>query len=708
MTAGTSSIEKRWAAFGGGALAALVAPWLAHIAGVPLPPLLARLMVLAAAGLALFAVGGATLAEVRAREPERRRAIWLLLLLVAISFVLRFVGLAFELIDHFHNDEGIFLETANLINGGQLLPEHFHYPHLLYYLSAIVLWVQGLFPEVTSSLLELLYGIEEKGVQPLSLRCLTAALGALTTVPVFLAARRLGGLVAGALAGALIALSPVYNEVAHLAISDVPSGFFAAMTVMFAARLLDGESLGDYLLAGVASGLAAASKYPAGVSALAIVATWIYWRIRQRDFNAWLVWSGAASIATVVAVVPAILFRFDQVLVGSDAPDIMFGFRQYARGGWIGVVVDSNAGYYLRGLADAFGLPALVAGLAGLPLLATRLRWRTLAVLAYPLVFVALLVSMSMVVKRNLQPVLPAAAVVLGIGLSAWPALAARRRPAGQRWVVAGMVLLLVPTAFGVVAWDVSRTRPGTRQLALDWVEANIPHGAGVVKEAYTPDLHPRRYAVRQSRYVARLEVDEILDPRWDFLMLARNAHLRFLSPDRRFKEHHEVMAKRYERLFELELVETFEPGPFRTGPALSIYRVEPDEPVYSTGRQFGVSDITWTSDPALVAEGKKLAFTRRGQSAMFKQYFEPGEYRVAVNPQPAGVQAWLVVVTPNNREIAEIELERGSHITLPDRGKYLLRVFLSPGGVLRRFTVAQVGESVSDGLVEPPQADGL
>ncbi len=673
----------------------MLVSWALAVAGINVPRPLAQVAVLTALGAALAVVIVRTAAALRSEDRERRLAGYALLALVGVSIALRLTGLGFELTDHFHNDEGVFLETAREINGGDPLPVHFHYPHLLYYLSALALWIQGLFPAVLGGLGSSLLGVGLDGLDPLTLRLLAASLGALTTVPVFFAARRAAGLTAGILAGALITLSPVYNEVAHLAISDVPAGFFAALTVMLAAHLLERESLSGYLLAGVAAGLAAASKYPAGMSALAIVAVWTYWRLRRRDLNPLLVWSGLASIATVLAVMPALWLRSESVVVGQGAPDILFGFRQYAQYGWIGVVKGSNTAYYLRGLASGLGLPALVAGLAGIFFLAPRERTRSLALLVYPVLFLTLLISMSMVVKRNLQPVLPAVAVVLGVGISAWPAVLERRLGAGRVWVALLVAICLVPPAVLSVAWDISRVRPGTRELALEWIDANVPEGSGFVKEAYTPQLHARRFVWQQVRYVARLELERILDPRWDYLLLARNAHQRFLDPERRFQPHHEVIAGRYERLFELELVQRFQPGMLRSGPDLLIYRLEPEAIEYATSRRFGVADVTWYSDPALRPRQPQapVSFTRRGLSVLFKQHFEAGDYRVRVNPQPAGVTAWLYLVTRDNEEVAEIELGPESTISLPRRDKYFFRVFLSAGGELRHLVIEPLSD---------------
>ncbi len=677
--------------------AALIA-WLLDSAGWGVPVWLSRALVLWTGGWISVGLIVRFRRRIRSDDPETRAAAWVLLGLTALAFVARYVGLDFELTTHFHNDEGIFLKVAREIRGGDLLPTEFHYPHLLYYLSAVSLWIGELFPAASARLAGWAYGVPPQELAPLLLRVTTAALGALTTVPVFLAGRRIAGLWAALFAGGLIALSPTYNEVSQLAISDVPSGFFAALTLAFVARLVEREALRDYLLAGAAAALAAASKYPAGMSAVAIIGAWVYWRLRRRDFNALLLWSGLASIATLLAVMPALWLRFESVFGRPGDADILFGYRQYAGRGWIGVVADSNVSYYVAGLASAFGIAAVLLGTVGLLLLRSESRRRALVLAVFPVVFLGLLLAMNVVVKRNLQPLLPAAAIVLGAGLAAWP-------PRIERWgdrrkALVLCALFLGQPAFETLAWDIGRVRAGTRELALEWIEENIPQGAAFVKEAYTPTLHFRRYTWTQVRYAARLTLAEIRHPRWDYLLLARNAHLRFLDPEKRLHPHHEVFARRYETLFEeLELVRRFRPGTFRLGPDLLLYRLDPERPSYLGKRTFAAREAAHLSDPALEPRGDRssIRFSRNGQSAVFKDYFEAGRYRVSIDPQPPGVEGWLYAVTRDNREVAEMPLSWPSfEIALDRPEKLFLRVFLSPGGELRTLELTRLAGAVA------------
>ncbi|MCZ6507021.1 MAG: glycosyltransferase family 39 protein, partial [Acidobacteria bacterium] len=329
---GSVASGRRLGWLGGGLSVVAVLLWLTDVSGVGLPRPLSRAIVL----VWLLSLA-ALLVRWLQRSWYRDGARWQGLLLpglLLVSLVVRLVGLGWEAGAGYYRDEGIYRAAAVLINEGELLPESFIYGHLLYYLAAFALWLQSLFPELVAGIGRTVFraGSDEQVIS-IVLRSVSATLGALTTLPVFLIARRLAGTLAAITAALLIIFSMLYNEVTHLLISDVPSAFFATLCLLFVARLIDREKRSDYLWAGICAGLAAASKYPAGVVAIGIVAAWLRWRISERRWSWDLLWAGLVSIATVLAVMPAFLAYWGDAF-SNEGRDIFFGFRQYGRGGW--------------------------------------------------------------------------------------------------------------------------------------------------------------------------------------------------------------------------------------------------------------------------------------------------------------------------------------------------------------------------------------
>ena len=611
----------------------------------------------------------------------------ILLALVICSVALNLIGIDFEVSGRYYRDEGIYYAAAEDLNQGRLLPESFIYGHFPYYVYAVALWVQSLFPQAIGWLTNLLYGThKEVEVSWLLLRSINAGMGALTTIPVFVIGFRVAGLMAGSLGALLIIFSPIYTEISRLIISDVPSAFFATLSLMFVSFLIKEERWAPYLLAGVAAGLAAASKYPAGVVVVAIVAIWSYWRLRKRDWSWTLVGSGLVSLATFLMVMPAIWAHSGNVFVG-QGKDMLFGLRQYGRGGWIGVMPGSNIGWYGKQLLTSFGLPALLLGVTGWPWLSRESKRRYGLMLAFPVVFLVLLAMMSMVVKRNLLPVLPALAALLGIGAAGWTQLVerrlGRRHAASFRWFAtasAGLLVLALPlvrTGMQTTAF----ARSSTRDQASDWIQQNVPWGARFIQESYTPHLHFKKYPSRKSRFAARIPLEEIQRAEWDYLLLAQNAYGRFIDPDNWAKPHHEVYANRYEQMLAFDLAADFPPTGWRQGPYVRLFKIDPPNLEYSTAKR-----VDFDPEPYL--------FPKEGAFLLLKEYLASGSYEMRVETEPPATEGSVRIVTRENQAVGEFPLtDKATRVQLAWNAKYFLYLYFPNQTRLRWLEIQQAGD---------------
>jgi 4-amino-4-deoxy-L-arabinose transferase-like glycosyltransferase len=492
---------------------------------------------------------------------------WLLPALLVLALAVRFAGLGHEVEGRYYRDEGTYYHHATKILAGEVFRPTFVYPHFLYYADALVLLLAGWMPGAARAF-GALYGVSDPlALSWLLLRALVALAGAFTVWPVFRIGERLLSPWAGALGGLFVIFSPLYNSGSHLNTCDVPAAFFATLSLAFVARLVseDKERLRDYLVAGAAAGLAAASKYPAGVVAVAIFAAWIY---RRSWKPGKLLAAAGASIAAFLACMPS-LWVFPQIAF-SGGRGILFGVRQYGKGGWLGVVPESRTQFYLDNLTASFGIAAVLLGVIGLGLLGRsdrEARKRILALLPFPLLYLGLLIAMHMVVKRNLYPVLPALAAFLGAGCAVWL----------HRWRLAGgvlVVLALAQPAAETVRQDLALSRPSTREVAAAWIRGHLPPGTALLKEEYTPHFPDGTFRVLHRRFATRLTLAQIRASQ-EYVLLADTSYGRFLQPEALTKTHHHELADRYrEILSSWELVEEWKPGPLRLGPTLRLYRV--------------------------------------------------------------------------------------------------------------------------------------
>jgi len=202
-------------------------------------------------------------------------------ILVVIALSLRLWGITWALPDErhiltYHPDEGVNL-FSGVLEGGRARPhidlQFYNYGGLYFYLwqGAVAAnraygFVQRPDPAQPSVL-----ATQTFGAMILTGRLMTAVMGALTVWAIWAVGRRLFGDRTGITAGLLYAIAPAAVVHAHYATVDVPATLFVTLALIYAARILELATWRNVALAGLFSGLAAATKYNCGLVLLAPV-----------------------------------------------------------------------------------------------------------------------------------------------------------------------------------------------------------------------------------------------------------------------------------------------------------------------------------------------------------------------------------------------------------------------------------------------------
>src|SRR5262249_6917093 len=152
---------------------------------------------------------------------------------------------------------------------------HYDYPALLWYLlfvlDRVAFWGAQQLHLVTGEWEEL--GVFDGNPIPFFLLgwTLSTVFGAATLGICYLLGRRLFSPAHGLLAAALLACTFLHVRDSALATVDVPMTFFVVLSLLGAANVLRRGRTRDYLLAGVAAGLATATKYSAVLVPIALL-----------------------------------------------------------------------------------------------------------------------------------------------------------------------------------------------------------------------------------------------------------------------------------------------------------------------------------------------------------------------------------------------------------------------------------------------------
>jgi 4-amino-4-deoxy-L-arabinose transferase-like glycosyltransferase len=539
-----------------------------------------------------------------------------LVLIFGLALLLRTTALGYDLPNIYHPDEPIYINIIQSIYQGDLNPHFFNYPTLFFYLNALAYLPYFGFlrligqPVAVLPVESLVMGVTltQTPEAVLVSRAVSILFGVGAIGWLFLIGRRLtGNPWVGLMAALLLAISPTAIKLNRFITPDTFVVFFTLAAVYFSLRLYREGRQRDYLLAGICAGLAASSKYNAGLVVLVVLFAHF---LRYG-------WEGSVKFEIYRAVVACSLaFLLCSPFILLDAPefwnDFTYEARHYATGhaGMEGNTLNWYLSYLWRveGVGVVLGGFALVAGfLLSLPGLLQKPRTASishpgkreasaerfkawLVVFAFPLLYFTFISRFVVRNDRTLFPVIPflllAAALLITVVLSragsaanlegvsgdATLSKAANVRLANGAWLAAGLIAFALALAVPVLtlaqyAQVVNQPVPVVQ--ARQWINANLPPGTHIVIESYAPYLDPQQYQVTPLvRAITR-------DPEWyrsegiEYIVFSKSMFGRFYcDPVRYYLER-----AQYERLFQtFDEVAVFT-NPVTTGPVTALSR---------------------------------------------------------------------------------------------------------------------------------------
>ncbi|HWK26749.1 MAG TPA: glycosyltransferase family 39 protein [Solirubrobacter sp.] len=400
----------------------------------------------------------------------------LLAALFAAALILRLVGLKTGLPYVYNADENShFVPRAIGMFGHNLNPDYFvNPPAFTYLVHALFALRWGTDPATVGGA----FAADPTSAFALA-RAASAVLGALAVVFTAIAGARLfDDKRAGALAGALLAVAFLPVHYSHFALNDAPTLAPLAAALIGIAGIYRTGRTREYVLAGLALGVAIATKYTAGIVlvtliAAALVSPVAQARVRNLALAIGLMCAGFIA-ANPYAVLDASAFR-DGLQHQTDAAG--------DETGKLGLADSSGWRYYLGTFTWGLGwLPSLFA-LGGAAALIARHRRLALLLAPAPILLFLYLGQQSRFFARWLLPIYPILCL-----LAAWAVFALADR---VRWRVLAPALAVLLLAQGIVYSahnDVVLARADTRWVAREWMKANIPAGTKIVMEPIAPD----------------------------------------------------------------------------------------------------------------------------------------------------------------------------------------------------------------------------
>lgn len=295
----------------------------------------------------------------------------------------------------------------------------------------------------------------------------------------------------GVVAALVLAVNPVNILWSQVIRTDVQATMFLLLSLLAATDCLERGALRSYLWAGAWAGLACVTKWPMVLVASTFVCVGLV-RIATGEARAQrelaYVAAGLACVAIVaLATSPYLLLDYQRAIgdvlgeaqtkhVGATSHGVLANFRWY-----FGTVLASSV--------TALGMLFAAIGLA------RTLTCRRAAVILLPfvLIYLAIMLTQTLIWVRWVLPVLPALAILIGVGIL-FAAEAVAARMAG-RWVQALAPLLTLALLVPLLWSDAGQAREranDTRLQASAWARAHVPDGSSIVLEHLAFDLIDR------------------------------------------------------------------------------------------------------------------------------------------------------------------------------------------------------------------------
>jgi hypothetical protein len=380
---------------------------------------------------------------------------------MALASILAIWGLGFGLPYVFRPDEEVMVgRSVRMVVERSLDPLFYNYPPLAFYLFAAGEAVAGLLGHPLGRASEL-----DPSATYLAARTVSSAALVASTGFVYMAGKSIGGRASGFLSATCLAVAPLAVRQAHFATPD------SLAMALVASALWTGQRAGSrraFLLSGVLCGLAAATKYPAGLVAVFPIVMASHEEDRRGRMLSVLAGSCLALGAVfALAGQPLHYLQGLAFLAGrARAPygDLPIGLLHHPT----------------QSLPFGLGLGTYGLSLAGVLVALLRRQRTDIALICFLLAYLAAVSFSHEVFYRYVLPMLPALCLVAGSLVQLMPAYGRRRA-----LVLAGCLALILPSAHASVATDRLLSTKDTRQQAAEWLLGNAPAGSAVHVSSY-------------------------------------------------------------------------------------------------------------------------------------------------------------------------------------------------------------------------------
>jgi len=410
-------------------------------------------------------------------------------------------GSRFNPIRSYHPDESNFIKAVSNMNPGKLdfNPHYFYYGTLYIYIFAVVL-VIGFFTGFIKPTTDILFYFlhpDEIARFYLAGRFVSAVFGVLAVYLTYCIARTLYDEKTGLLSALALCTAPALVINSHYIATDVTMSFFICLALFFSIRILESSELKWYVLGGISAGLAAQTKYNAGLVLLSIPVADFLRRYDEKREMRYLIscWFDKKSLISYLCATGVFLLLNPFIFLTPQE------FREALLGGVLRTgpkitSVVNNFVFYVKVLYQGAGFALFLTSIIGIIFAVIRRGKGDILLSFWVITNWIVLLLMSPLGDRHMRYILLILPALLILSASFVAGLKERM---GKISGILFSLLIFLPSLLYSLAYDRVFMNENIRTTAGRWIAENIPAGSriGLRRDPWqyeTPPINQRKY----------------------------------------------------------------------------------------------------------------------------------------------------------------------------------------------------------------------
>jgi hypothetical protein len=352
-------------------------------------------------------------------------------------------------------------------------------------------------------------------------RALSAAAGVATVAVTFRVGVHLFDRTTGLVAALFLGVAALHVRESHFALTDVSATCLLMASFLHIVRYWRSGFRRDALLAALLAGLAASTKYNAGIVTLPL-----FWAIASRDPSDG--WTDRARLMALCALVAVSAFAAGTPYALLDASQFAAALGEVAghlRRGHMALAGSAWQIHLTSSLRYGLGLPMLVAGLGGMGLLLFRSAREGMLFLLCPVAYFVLIGAGQSAFARYILPTIPFLCLGGAVLVTELAQTVSRRlrRPAAAPTLAAIIAALIAaPSLWSAVETNRLLARDDNRVTAAAWLRERFPHGASIYQTGSVYGHVQMQEGVVPDRRFPEVPIDATANP--DVIVVLRCA----------------------------------------------------------------------------------------------------------------------------------------------------------------------------------------